>query len=178
MVIYICHLYMSWLMNIYYPKPLDCLYRITKEVLAACHPVRLPITGWSWTHGTSLVRSVVTLVFFTHLQSYIILRYKKSEIEKITMAASIYPNFDVYIEQLRANPPINRRCFLRQVRFATITMLPGHGLDREYVLAAGCAIAWGWARRVTCPSCKADSQLGKCSRWNIQDQVRYVSMMT
>ena len=93
------------------------------------------------------------------------------------MAASVYENFSGFIEALTDDPPLNRRSFLRQVRFATITNMPGEGLDREYVLSAGCAIAWGWIARVTCPTCNTEFSLGKISRSIRDDRERYVGML-
>ena len=93
------------------------------------------------------------------------------------MAASVYENFSGFIESLTADPPLNRRSFLRQVRFATITNMPGENLNREYVLSAGCAIAWGWIARVTCPTCNTEFSLGKISRRNRIDRDRYVGML-
>ena len=93
------------------------------------------------------------------------------------MAALRYNDFDDYAARLHADPPTKRRSFLMQVRFASIDIMTGENLDREYVLSAGCAIAWGWIGRVVCPSCNTRFALGKISRHVVDGRERYVSML-
>ena len=79
--------------------------------------------------------------------------------------SEVYTNLEEFVSKLAASPPITRRDFLRQVRFAVIQNPPECVGNQEMLMAIGCAMAWKCIRSdVKCPLCGVGFRLGMVSR--------------